>query len=363
MKIAQFIDSDDIGGAESMLVTLSNELVKQGHEIIVFHFANQSIDAACQKHGLTQVHIPFKKLYSSIITIFWFSIVFSRLLRQHKIDILHSHLYGSITGAFLGAFLYRIPHIGTLHDLYMVQERLGRGLMLRMAQFANTRLITVSNDMQAFYESYIPASKALLTIYNGFELSNTINPEGTEFTEVEKADSVRIVTVGRLISLKQQYEELCALTELLKDTPLQLLFVGDGPEFDKIQQKIIAEALQDKVFLLGERTDVFAILKTADIFVLASESEGLSCSIIEAMALGLPAVVSDVGGNRELIKNDTNGFTFKFGDNNAFKEKIKELIDSPKKRKEMGAKSKEIAQTTFSTKIMAKNYINAYQTL
>ncbi len=360
MKIAQFIDSDDIGGAESMLISLSQALIAQGHDVIVFHFDNQYINDACQKHGLPQVSIPYKKLYSSVVTIFLFSILFSRLLRHYDINILHSHLYGSITGAFLGTYLYKIPHIGTLHDLYMVQERTGRGAMLRLAQAANTQLISVSNDMQRFYENYIPFAKELHTIYNGFDLENSTTAQDKPFTEIDKSTAVRIITVGRLISLKQQYQQLCALSDIIRNNDLQLLFVGDGPEFKAIQEKINQENLNDKVFLLGERKDVHAILKTADIFILASQSEGLSCSIIEAMASGLPAIVSDVGGNRELIINNVNGYIFPLNDTDTFRSQVKELIHSPEKRKEMGAESKKIAQTTFSTTTMAEKYINIY---
>ncbi len=361
MKIAQFIDSDDIGGAESMLISLSRELIVQGHKVVIFHFGNQYVDNACQKYGLTQVSIPYKKLYSSIITIFFFSILFSRLLRRYRIDVLHSHLYGSITGAFLGTYLYRIPHIGTLHDLYMVQERTGRGAMLRMAQFANTRLISVSNDMQTFYKKYIPFAKELHTIYNGFDLENSTTAQDKPFTDIDKASAVRIVTVGRLIELKQQYQQLCALSEILKTNDVQLLFVGDGPEFKTIQDKIYLEGLEDKVFLLGERNDVYAILKTADIFILASQSEGLSCSIIEAMATGLPAIVTDVGGNRELIINDVNGYTFPLNDTDKFRSQVEELINNLGKCKKMGSESNKLAQTTFSTATMAQKYINTYK--
>jgi len=361
MKIAQFIDSDDIGGAESMLISLSRALITQGHEVVIFHLGNQYISADCQKYGLSEVIIPQKHLYRSIMTVFLFSILFARLLRSHKIDILHSHLYGSITGAFLGTFLYRLPHIGTLHDLYMVQERIGRGVMLRIAQFTGTRLVSVSNDMQLFYEDYIPAAKKLTTIYNGFDLNSSKTGQDTPFTDVPKSNFVRIVTVGRLIELKQQYQQLCNLIDIIKNDDIQLIFVGDGPEFEHIQEKISSEGLGDKVFLLGERNDVLSILKSSDIFILASQSEGLSCSIIEAMAVGLPAIVSNVGGNRELIKNGVNGYLFELNDHDQFKLLVSKLINNSEERQKMGTVSKDIANTTFSTTMMAKNYINLYK--
>lgn len=360
MKIGQFIDTDNIGGAETMLARLSISLSKQGHEVVVFHFGNEYLEEICKKHNIKNVIIPFHKLYKSIVTVVFFSLKFAQLLKQHNIDILHSHLYGPITGAFLGTFLFRIPHIGTLHDVYMVQERAGRGLLLRLAQFTKVKLISVSNDMRSFYQNYIPFCKTVNTIYNGYDREQEMLPTDDFLAQLKNDNDTIIVTVGRLIPLKRQIHQVSELSSILKGNNTKLLIVGNGPDYQSLKNLIQEKGLNDKVLLLGERNDVQSILDIADIFILASESEGLSCSIIEAMSAGLPCIVSNVGGNRELIINNKNGYLFQLYDQDQFREAVMRLINDADKRKKMGRESKEIVLHKFSMEIMTQNYIQAY---
>lgn len=363
MKIAQFIDTLNIGGAETMLVRLSISLAQHGHEVTIYHFGNPYIHDSCEKHRINQVIIPFLDLYKSLLTVYIFSLKFAKLLKKHKIDLLHSHLYGSITGAYFGAFVYRIPHIGTLHDLYMVQERKGRGLILRITQAAGTQLVSVSQNMRDFYQNYIPFSKKITNIYNGFEWENELENNTKVNTARENNDAVRIVVVARLIKLKRHEWLVNALAEVIKKQNVQLLFVGAGPERDNINTAIKKLGLENKILLLGERNDVHIILLTSDIFILPSESEGLSCSIIEAMSAGLPCVVSDIGGNGELISNEINGYVFNLNDIKSLKNACNKLIAHKDLREIMGSKGKERSENIFNLQSMTKNYITLYTSL
>ena len=361
MKIAQFIDTLAVGGAETMLIRLSKALQQQGHQVVVFHLGNDYLVEACRENNIEERIIPNLKQYKSVVTVFLFSIKFARYLKKQGFDVLHSHLYGPITGGFLGSGLFSLKHIGTLHDVYSVKERPGRGFLLRLAQAFGTRLVSVSDDMKRFYESYIPLSQPLKNVHNGIEIVSTANKTNDPLSELNNEQKIRIVTVGRMIPLKRQKQQLEAMTELLKKIPISLYFVGDGPELEDIKNKIKALELESSVFALGNRNDVDDILAHADIFVLASESEGLSCSIIEAMGAGLPCVVSDVGGNGELIENFVNGFTFEKDNFEQFIEKLQLVIDSSELRSEMGQASKEKANAAFSIDAMLDNYQLLYQ--
>ncbi len=360
MKIAQFIDTLNVGGAETMLVRLSVNLAQYGHEVTIYHFGNPYIHNSCEKHGLNQVIIPFVGLYKSLLTVYIFSLKFARLLKKHKIDLLHSHLYGSITGAYFGAFIYRIPHVGTLHDLYMVQERKGRGLVLRFTQAAGTQLVSVSQNMRGFYQSYIPFSKEIMNIYNGFKWE--AEPKKNTAPDIQRKNSgtIRLVVVARLIKLKRHEWLVNSLAEIIKKQNVQLFFVGDGPEQDNINAAIKNLSLENKIFLLGERNDVHEILLTSDIFILPSESEGLSCSIIEAMSADLPCIVSNVGGNGELVSNEINGYVFDVDDINSLNNACNNLITHKDVREAMGAKGKERSENIFNLQSMTENYIKLY---
>ncbi|MGX5200652.1 glycosyltransferase [Aliikangiella sp. IMCC44632] len=363
MKIAQFIDTLGVGGAETMLIRLAEAIQQSDHQVTIFHFGNPYISETAESLNIEHVVIPYLTEYKSLKTIFQFSRNFSQLLKEHKIDVLHSHLYGSITGALWGCWRNKIPHIGTLHDKYMVEERVGRGCLLRIAQQLNTQLVAVSKDMQAFYHDYIPLAKKITCIYNGFDPKPSLlesNPQAS-IKNIGDPNATKIVSVGRLIPLKRHSHQIRELSQLLNTNQAELFIVGGGPEFERLQQLIVDLDLTEKVFLLGERDDVEQILHDADLFILTSASEGLSCSIIEALSAGLPCVVSDVGGNRELIEQHVNGFVYPLENEELLSAYVLNIIQEPKQAAAISIANKEKAQVVFSVQQMLNQYISAYQ--
>jgi glycosyltransferase involved in cell wall biosynthesis len=356
MRIAQFIDTNNIGGAETMLLRLSLGLKKRGEEVIVFHFGNHYLEQECAEAKIKTVLIPFHKDYKSIFTVPIFSIKFARLLKNHQIDILHSHLYGPVTGASLGAMLYKIPHVGTMHDIYLVKERIGRNWILKAAQSSGTQLVTVSANMQNFYQNFIPFGKEIQLIYNGFTWDESL-PSKKQNTN---NPPLLMITVARLIKLKGHCDQIKALTNILLNYHIKLLIVGEGPERKNIEKTIKENNLEEKVTLLGERSDIGALLSQADLFLLNSDSEGLSCSILEAMSAALPCIISDVGGNSELVKNGKNGYIYSRNDNIKYRELILELIIDKEKRTQMGRASQKLANEVFNINNMVDKYLNAY---
>jgi len=358
MRIAQFINTSNVGGAETMLARLSCQLSAEGHELIIFHFGNAYLEKICHDNNIENKIVPFAKLFHSIFTAQLFSLKFGRLLRENNVDVLHSHLYGALAGSFLGTFIYKISHVATLHDVYMVQERLGRGILLRVAQALNVQLVSVSKDMKCFYENYIPASKEIANIYNGFEWADT--PSTEKHNTKRTDDIVRIVIVARLIPLKGHSALINALSKTLITYNANLLIVGDGEEMNNLQNQVKSLNLENYVKFLGERDDVQAILNSSDIFTLPSSTEGLSCSIIEAMNCGLPCVVSSVGGNPELVSHGENGFLFNLEHFQSISKYIEILISDTEKRRNMGDIGKRLALKKFNINNMTQNYIKTY---
>jgi len=359
LRIAQFIDTHSIGGAETMMLRLSLALINSGNNVIILHFGNPHIEEFCALNNIESSVVPHKKYYKSIKTIYLFSLLFSRHIKKLDIDIIHTHLYGPATGVSLGAFIYNIPHIATIHDVYTVKERAGRGINLMLTQFFGTSLITVSKDMQHFYEKHIPFSKDINCIYNGFNL--TKSPD-KNFDFIDK-NALTLITVGRIIPLKRQIHQLKVLANYIRDNNIQMIFVGDGEDLMKLNNTIIELSLTDKVIALGERDDVEELLAASDVFILSSESEGLSCSIIEAMSSGLACVVSNVGGNKELIQHGVNGYIFELDDDDSLINQVDLMYKNKSQRINMGKSGKNIADKIFSIENMQAQYITAYNKL
>ena len=119
--------------------------------------------------------------------------------------------------------------------------------------------------------------------------------------------SLRLISVGELNTNKNHMLVLEAL-RLLDDPRVEYQIAGEGPLHDSIQQFIKTNHLEKRVKLLGFRKDVIDLLHQSDIFIFPSKREGLSLALMEAMASGLPAIVSDIRGNRDLIDDQQGGF-------------------------------------------------------
>ena len=137
-----------------------------------------------------------------------------------------------------------------------------------------------------------------------------------------------LVTVAQLIERKRLGDLLGAVARLRRDRPdLRAAVVGDGPLRDRLAREAAALGVADAVDFLGRRADVEAVYRDSRVFVLTSRSEGLSVAATEAMACGLPAVVTDVGDMRDLVREGRNGHLVPVGDVAALEARVAGLLD------------------------------------
>jgi glycosyltransferase involved in cell wall biosynthesis len=158
-----------------------------------------------------------------------------------------------------------------------------------------------------------------------------------------------IITIADFI--KRKRIDLCldvAKRLLNQGNTFKWLLVGDGLLRNSIMALIETLGLQNCFIILGHQNDVRSAISASDIFVLLSMQEGLPRSILEAGAMELPAVVSDIRGNRDIIKNGENSFLVEFGDVVAAARAVKLLIENPTMRHKFGAKLKTKIQNQFS---------------
>ena len=118
---------------------------------------------------------------------------------------------------------------------------------------------------------------------------------------------------------------------------------------------------QREVIFTGLQHDIPEILKTTDIFVLPSYSEGLSNALMEAMASGCACIASDVGGNAFLLQNGVSGFLFPAGDREALRSHIERLIDDPAKRKALGEGARKRIEEMFSWRVVGEEYRRLFE--
>ena len=178
------------------------------------------------------------------------------------------------------------------------------------------------------------------------------------------ADTLLVGTVAILRAKKGHAEILNAAPEVLKRFPkAHFVFAGDGPQTENLKTRIAADGLEDRIHLLGLRRDVTNVLASLDVFVLPTHQEALGTAFIEAGAMGVPAVASNVDGVPEVVLDGQTGFLVPAQDGKALIEPICRLLGDPALRQSMGAKATEFVHQKFAREIMAEGMERLYRRL
>jgi glycosyltransferase involved in cell wall biosynthesis len=200
-------------------------------------------------------------------------------------------------------------------------------------------IVVPSKYLKGIVEAWGIGRERITVIYNGITL-----PAQGEMAR-DKNGPV-IVSIARLVSWKGYPVLLDAFVRIQRTYPEATLFiVGDGPERDSLQEAIESRALTDSVRMTGalEREDALSYLRTASVFLLNTHYEGLSHTIIEAMACGVPVITTDIGGNPELIDNGVHGYLVSVDDAPALAECSVQLLRDTALRDRMGAHARSRA--------------------
>jgi len=176
---------------------------------------------------------------------------------------------------------------------------------------------------------------------------------------------VVIGTVGRLQAVKDQIGVIRGFAALLRDQPVlraiaRLAIVGDGPMRNALSATVLEERLGDLVWIPGARNDMQHIYQCLDVFILPSLKEGISNTILEAMATGLPVIATAVGGNPELVQDDVNGILVPVSDPEAMAGALRRYVLSPKLRLQHGTAGRRRAISNFSVDAMVDSYVRLY---
>ena len=177
-----------------------------------------------------------------------------------------------------------------------------------------------------------------------------------------------IGTVGRLAEVKDQLTLVRAFAEVLRQSPahrdrLRLVIVGDGPLRPAVEACIQEEGIEPWVWLAGDRDDVPELLRLFDLFVLPSLGEGISNTILEAMATGLPVVATRVGGNPELVDDGVTGALVPVSDPAAMARAIADYIQDQERMRQHGAAGRVKVAENFTWERCTEEYLSVYDEL
>jgi len=280
---------------------------------------------------------------------------------RRRADLLHGYLYqGNILTAAVSA-LSGVPCVTSVRNMDIrkrLRQRMASGMAHRRARRVLFNSVVV-RDATLRLER-IPALRAAV-IPNGVE-----DPlaGGGDAPPVERREAPTAICVASLRE-KKGHEHLIEAFRRVRArmTDARLEIVGEGPLRGRLESAIQSAGLGDAVTLRGYRTDAIALLRGADLFVLASLEEGMPNALLEAMGAGLPAVVTRVGGNGEVVVDGNTGFLVAAADPAALADRILTLLSDEGLRRRMGAAARARFETTFTLPAMIASYHALYEQL
>ena len=218
-------------------------------------------------------------------------------------------------------------------------------------------LITINKEDYALAQKKMPAKKVCYVPGVGIDLSKIQNTQ-CDRNEVRKSmgvpeDCILLLSIGELNVNKNHQVVVKALAKL-NHKNVHYAVAGLGDQKENLLNLAKELGVEKQFHLLGYRTDALKLYKAADIFVFPSYREGLSVSMMEAMASGLPIVCSKIRGNVDLVEKNVGGFHFTPNDNLTLANQIKSLINSESKRKEMGLANSNAIQSFCLSEVLNK---------
>jgi glycosyltransferase involved in cell wall biosynthesis len=280
----------------------------------------------------------------------------ARLLRDIGADVMHAHNVKAHLHGVLAARLAGVPvSVSTKHGRNFPTTSLSRAAN-RLACGLCSDLVGVSNDCAAIWRDVESADAAKVSvIINGIDLTAFPHSPG-------KGDEpARAVSVARLSAVKDPLTLLEATRRVVDRQPgFRLDLVGDGPLRSDVEASIARLRLGDAVRVHGNVDDVGATLRGASFFVLASTSEGVSLTLLEAMATGLPVVATRVGGTPEVVSHGETGLLVPPRAPEQLAEAMLWLLRRPDVRRRMGSESRRRVEDRFNLLRTVDEYEQMY---
>jgi sugar transferase (PEP-CTERM/EpsH1 system associated) len=286
-----------------------------------------------------------------------------RLFRRIRPDIVHTHAWGTLIEGLVAARVAGVPAV--VHGEHgTLQLKAHQRWVQRRAWSAADCVLSVSTRLaeRIARETGFPVAR-IRTIRNGVNLSR--------FGRIERVAARRqlgldagarvAIAVGRLVPVKDHMTLLDAVAALRQEgLETTLAIAGDGPLKQALVERCAALGMAGAVKFLGHRTDVETVLAAADVFAISSTSEGLSNTILEAMAAGLPVVATRVGGADEMVEDGCTGLLVEASSVPALAAGLRRVLGDQDAGRVMGLAGRARAQAEFSLEGMVGRYESMY---
>jgi sugar transferase (PEP-CTERM/EpsH1 system associated) len=369
--IAHVVYRFDVGGLENGLANLLNRMPRDRYRHVVVALT----EATTYRQRVARNDVEFVELHKEPGHGIKLLPRLVGLFKRMRPSIVHTRNLAALEAA-LPAWIARVPvrihgeHGRDMGDLdgsnrtYRMVRRIYRPFV--------DHYVALSRDLERYLLEAIGVAPSRVTnIVNGVDLES-FRPRGDAARPADCpfADPGLWLcgTVGRLQPVKNQVLLARAFVRALSDAPalrarMRLVVVGDGPARSEIESILEEAGVADLAWLPGGRDDVANVLRALDVFALPSLAEGISNTILEAMATGLPVVATDVGGNAELVERGVTGEIIPSNDVSALASALTRYAQSPDVARACGVAGRTRAQRLYGIDTMVAHYDALYERL
>lgn len=339
----------DQGGTETYIINLGKYLINNGYSVIIVSaggIREKEISNNDLKHEKV-LNLRKKGILKALSCI----IKISKIIRNNNIDIIHSSsIYTLIIANIIAKLNYK-KHIKTVYTMHGgPNEEIEKTSKWILNKCVDSIIVLSENAKENLIKNGVNKSK-LTVVYNGIEYNGFIRKNNPK-------NKIRIVTVGRLTKQKG-HKYLIEALWLLGNFNYEVYIIGEGELKVELNNKIKSLMLENKVKLLGFKSNIYDYLSEADIFILPSLWEQFPISILEAMMFELPIIASNVNGIGEEVGE--TGILINSGNVEEIKNAIKKLILDPKLREEKGKSAKKRFLENFTLDSMGRNTVRVYE--
>ncbi len=360
-KILHILQSFGVGGMENRVARLAAGLSRKGFQITILTLRETKGRMPALPENVQVVHfgVPSGLHFFRLTALAGF-------IRKNGYHIVHTHNWSTMFYGILAGKLGRCPivihgeHGLNFHDLAGIpwkRETAQRALALMCDHIVAVHPYmakTVAEIWRVPFEKVTPIVNGVDTVR--FEPGPT--SKNMEFT---------VGTVGRLDAVKN-FRGLLQGFAIFRARhpegfPARLVLVGEGPEKADLEKYAVELGLGESIRFIGDATDPERWYRSFSVFVNASFSEGMSNTILEAMACGLPLVVSNVPGNASWIKDEVNSLQFNPTDPEGLADKLDALSADPERGRKMGDSNRRRVELEFDNRLFLEKYESLYHSL
>ena len=362
MRILQVITSLRTGGAERLVVDLSKQMRLAGNEveILLFDGTVTPLKAEAEAAGVP-VRALSKGWQAMRNPLLFFKLL--RELRRNRYEVIHAHNTSCQLLLAMASCFRHLRLVTTEHNTDNRRRRWrGYRPVDRWMYGRYCRVVCVGEETRQALAAWLgrpELTNRLTVIPNGIDVSTF---EGAIPSEAISSQQGRKILMISAFRPQKDHPTLIRALSMLPEE--YRLFLAGGSETDEDRKylneckQLVAElGLSDRVDFLGIRSDVPQLLAAADVVVLSTAYEGMSLSLLEAMAAGRPLIASDVPGVQDLVSGA--GLLFPFGDDQRLAELIRQVCEDPSFAAEVGAKCRARA-ADYDVAETARRYLQEY---